>query len=97
MPTYMDLYNSTTGDTTTRSRVYVAVGKYARYVVGADPAAVPASRLEWAKAAIQNPHVAVEQIMLGVVGDPAYLAAGSQITDDALQSALEGAVNALYS
>jgi hypothetical protein len=96
MPTYMELYNAATGDTTTRSRVMVAISKYARFLVGGGQQGASTGRLAWAAAAIANTGAQADQLMWAVVGDPAYQSAGAGITDAALQSALEAAVNAIY-
>lgn len=95
-PTYMDLYNSATGDTTTRSRVMVAVSKYARYLVGGGDTTASTARLKWASDSLAAIGPATDQLMWAVVGDPAYLSAGEAIADTDLQSALEAAVNAIY-
>src|SRR5262245_17205614 len=96
MPTYMELYNAAVGDTSTRSRVMVAVAKYARFLAGGGQAGASQGRLQWATAALADARGHADQIMWAVVGDPGYLAAGEAITDAALQAALEAAVNAVY-
>lgn len=95
MPSYMDTYNAAIGDTTTRSRLFVSVAKYARFVVGGG-GSPSADRLAWATDAFNDTRGAVDRLIWAVVGDPAYLSAGEQITDDALQGALEAAVNAIF-
>jgi hypothetical protein len=92
----MQLYNAATGDTTTRSRVMVAVSKYARYLVGGGQPGASAGRLGWAAGAVADTGGAADRLMWAVVGDPAYQSAGSAIDDASLQAALEAAVNAIY-
>jgi hypothetical protein len=91
---YIDTFNTATGDTTTLSRCTVAVAKYARYLLGLSPAP-SATRLAWAKEAVHDAPREAKAIMWGVVGDPAYVQDGPNISDAALQGAVETAVNAI--
>lgn len=95
-PTYMDLYNAAIGDTTTRSRVMVAIAKYAAYVAGGNVANATTVRMKWATDSIAAIGPATDQLMWAVVGDPAYQSAGSAIADTDLQTALETAVASIY-
>lgn len=92
---YIDQYNSVKGDGVLRMRTCVAIGVYARYVLG-NQAGYTAARVAWAKAALADVEGQADQIVWGVVGDPAYQSAGESIADADLQSAAEATVNAIY-
>lgn len=89
-------------DATFRGRVSVACVNFARYITD-EPANTPAhsTRIRWAQQTLQGPEVAVNQVIPTVVTDTAVQDAGldadgtSAITDEALQGAVETAVNKL--
>jgi hypothetical protein len=91
---YLDIYNAVVSDGTTRARAVVAAAQYARHLL-AQGSAVSADRSFWARQYLVSPLAGVDAILWGVAGDPAYQAAGSAITDAALQGAVEGAVNSM--
>jgi hypothetical protein len=84
-------------DTLFRDRVGVSCVNYARYIT--DEAASTAAhntRYKWAQQTLLNPDIAVNQVIPTVVTDSAVQdAGGAAITDPALQSAVETAVNKL--
>ena len=77
-----------------RGRSRVACLHYASYISGED-ASVPAhtTRMRWAQQTIANPDASLAQIMTTLVMDDKVQEAGSAITDDDLQSAVETSVN----
>lgn len=80
-----------------RGRVGVACVNFARYITD-EAANTPAhsTRVRWAQNTLVNPEVAVNQVIPTVVTDSAVQdAGGAAITDAALQSAVETAVNKL--
>jgi len=79
-----------------RGRVAVACLKFAAYITGEQPD-VPAhpTRYKWAQQTLVAPDVAAGTIVPTVVWDPSVQADGAAITDAALQSAVEGAVQKL--
>lgn len=81
-------------DTEFRGRVKVACLKFADYILGED-VSVPAhaTRIKWAQQTNTMPDAVAGQVIPVVVMDPAVQDAGAEITDEALQSATEGAVN----
>ena len=89
-------------DAVFRGRVSVACINFARYITDEAPT-TPAhsTRIKWAQQTLQVPDVAVNQVIPTVVTDAAVQDAGldsegtSAITDPALQSAVETAVNKL--
>jgi hypothetical protein len=93
--TYEQTYDLTK-DTVFRGRVSVACCHYATYITDED-ASIPAhsTRYRWAQQTLLNPETAVNQCINTVVNDGAVQADGSAITDTALQSAVETAVNKL--
>jgi len=84
-------------DETFRGRVGVACVNYARYITDeATSTPAHATRYRWAQTTLQQPDIAVNQIIPTVVTDSAVQeAGGAAITDAALQSAVETAVNKL--
>ena len=78
------------GDPTFRGRVKVACLKFANAILD-EPTATPAhnTRLRWATSAVQNPDGTAAQTTPTVVMDAAVQSAGSEITDEALQGAVE--------
>lgn len=81
---------------TFRGRVLVACTKYAAYISDEQPN-VPAhpTRYKWALNTLTNPEVAVTQVIPTVVWDGAVQADGAAVTDAALQSAVEIAIQKL--
>jgi hypothetical protein len=79
-----------------RGRVKVACLKFATFISGED-ATVPAhtTRTKWAQTTMTAPDAAAALVTPTVVMDPAVQADGAAITDTALQSATENAVNKL--
>jgi hypothetical protein len=77
-----------------RGRVKVASLKYADSIT-LEANTVPAhnTRLRWAQQCFTQPDMVAGQIQPPVVMDPAVQLAGSDITDAALQGAVEGVVN----
>lgn len=88
--------NSLTKDAVFRGRVSVACCHYASYITG-EPASTPAhsTRYKWAQQTLVQPEIAVNQVISTVVDDTAVQADGAAITDAALQSAVETAVQKL--
>src|SRR5262245_12699723 len=83
-------------------RVKVGCITYARYISDEAPGtAGHSSRVRWAQSTLQSPDGSAQQITPSVVMDGAVQGAGvntdgnSQVTDQALQGAVEGAVNKL--
>ena len=83
-------------DSAFRGRVKVACLKFADYIFNEDTA-TPAhnTRIKWANNTMQNPEMVAAQVQPTVVMDAAVQAAGADITDEALQSAVEGVINKL--
>lgn len=81
-------------DGTFRGRVKVACLKYADYI-SLEAATVPAhaTRIKWAQQTYAMPDASAANVTPAVVMDPAVQQDGAAITDAALQSAVEGAVN----
>jgi hypothetical protein len=83
-------------DTTFRGRVNIACVNFARYITDEAPnTTAHATRIKWAQNTLLNPEVAVNQVIPTVVTDSAVQTDGAAITDAALQSAVETAVNKL--
>jgi hypothetical protein len=79
-----------------RGRTTVAVSHYATYITGEQPNVQGhPSRYRWAQQTLLAPEVATTQILPTVVQDVSVQQDGSAITDEALQSAVENAVNKL--
>ena len=79
-----------------RGRIKVACLKFADYVMGeANNTPAHNTRTKWAANAMQNPDMVAGQVQPPTVMDAAVQSAGSAITDDALQSAVEGVINRL--
>jgi hypothetical protein len=76
------------------SRIKVACLHYATYISAEDPT-VPAhkTRVKWAQEVMASPDVTASNIVSVVVMDPNVQASGAAITDAALQTAVETAVN----
>lgn len=79
-----------------RGRVNIGCVNYARYITD-EPADTPAhsTRVKWAQTTLLAPEGAVNQVIPTVVTDSAVQTDGAAITDAALQSAVETAVNKL--
>ena len=77
-----------------RGRIKVACLKYASSI-NIEANTVPAhnTRLRWAQQCFQQPDMVSQQIQPPTVMDPAVQLAGADITDPALQGAVEGTVN----
>jgi len=77
-------------------RVKVGCITFARYIMDEAPS-VPAhsTRIKWAQATIISPEGAAQQITPTVVMDSTVQEAGTDVTDEALQGAVEAAVNKL--
>jgi hypothetical protein len=75
-------------------RVQVACLQYATYIYE-EPTSTPAhsTRVRWCQQTMASPVTSAVQVMPAVVIDPAVQEAGAAITDDALQAAVETAVN----
>jgi hypothetical protein len=80
-----------------RGRVGVACVTYARYISDeATNTPAHSTRLRWASQTMTNPEMAVQQVTPTVVMDAAVQdAGGAAVTDQALQGAVELAVNKL--
>src|SRR5262245_26572249 len=81
-------------DNTFRGRVKVACLKYAAYISN-EQANVPAhnTRVKWAQQTMAQPDMVVQQIQPPTVMDDKVQAAGSAVTDENLQTAVETTVN----
>ena len=88
--------NTLSKDVVFRGRVSVACVHFAAYIAD-EPASTPAhsTRYKWAQATLINPDSAVAQCINTVVNDAAVQADGAAITDPALQTATETAINKL--
>jgi hypothetical protein len=93
--TYEETY-ALTKDTAFRGRVNVSCCHYAAYITDEAPD-VPAhsTRYKWAQNTLASPEMAVNQVISTVVNDDAVQADGAAITDAALQTAVETAVQKL--
>jgi hypothetical protein len=81
-------------DATFRGRVKIACLKFADSImIEANSVAAHNTRVRWATQAITAPDQVAMQIQSSVVIDPAVEAAGADITDIALQGAVETTVN----
>jgi hypothetical protein len=81
-------------DSVFRGRVKVACLKYADYIHHeANTTPAHTSRLRWAQQAYQSPDETAARVQPPTVMDQAVQEAGATITDEALQSAVEGVVN----
>jgi len=76
-----------------RGRIKVACLHFATYVAGESPS-TPAhnTRFRWAQECIQAPDVKAQAVQPAVVMDPGVQAAGDTISDAALQTATETAI-----
>jgi hypothetical protein len=76
------------------NRIKVACLKYADYITNEGPGVTAHwSRLRWAQSVVQAPDAVALNLAPIVVMDGSVQQDGAAITDAALQSALEGAVN----
>ena len=77
-----------------RGRVKVAGLKYSSYILGEDPAVQGHSaRSRWAQTFSQQPEASATNLQPAVVMDPQVQVDGAAISDEALQTAVEGVVN----
>ena len=75
-------------------RVKVACLKFADYIMGeAQSTPAHSTRMRWAQRAFEAPDATAVQVTPPTVMDSAVQGAGGEITDAALQSAVEGVVN----
>jgi|SRR5215831_314232 len=83
-----------TQDFTFRGRVKIACLKLSDYIMN-EPSSQPAhnTRLRWAQLCFSSPDQTATQVQNPVVMDGAVQSAGSDVTDTALQGAVEGVVN----
>jgi hypothetical protein len=83
-------------DVAFRDRIKVACLTFANYIVG-EPANVPAhtTRVKWANQTMVSPDGSAMTVQPTVVMDPQVQQDGSNVTDVALQTAVETAVNKL--
>jgi len=80
-------------DATFRGRVKVSVLKFADSILNEEPSVVAHNtRMKWANQAMQNPDMTAMSIQQPTVMDAAVQSAGAQITDNALQSAVEATI-----
>jgi hypothetical protein len=84
-------------DQTFRGRVQVACVKYSDSIM-LEPQNTPAhtSRAKWAAEVVNNPLGMATKVQQMVITDPAVIQDGAQITDTALQGAVETAVQAKF-
>jgi hypothetical protein len=76
-----------------RGRVKVACLKYADSIsINASPVAGRTALVRWAAQTFQQPDVAAQQVQPPVVMDDAVQTAGEEVTDAALQAAVESVV-----
>ena len=81
-------------DPTFRGRIKVGCLHYADYIFGEDPATVAHNtRIKWAQRVYTQPETEAQIIQPGVVGDSKVQAAGANISDADLQSAVETTVS----
>jgi len=86
--------NALMTDAEFRGRIKVASLKYADSIMlEANTVPTHNTRLRWAQNCFQQPDMVAGQIQPPVVMDPAVQTAGKDITDAALQGAVEGTVN----
>lgn len=84
-------------DSTFRGRVKTACLKFAASIQNED-VSVPAhsSRLRWAQSCYNGPDMAATQAQSPTVMDPAVQQAGSGISDNSLQAAVEGVIQKFF-
>jgi len=88
--------NALTKDVTFRGRVSVACCHFATFILDeAASVAAHSTRYRWAQQTLVNPETSVNQCINTAVNDPAVQSAGAAVTDAALQSAVEAAVQKL--
>jgi|SRR5215831_13910516 len=81
-------------DLTFKGRVKTACLKFADTIMNEEPSVTAHNvRMKWASNCFLNPDMVAGQIQSPTVMDPAVQSAGSGITDDALQGAVEGVIN----
>jgi hypothetical protein len=83
-------------DVVFRGRVTVACTKFARYITDEQPnVAGHPTRYKWAQQTLIAPEVAANLVIPTVVWDVTVQAEGTEISDAALQTAVEAAVQKL--
>jgi hypothetical protein len=81
-------------DGTFRGRVKIACLKFAESIMDESPGVTAHNvRMKWAANCFNQPDMVAGQIQQPTVIDPAVQSAGSDITDNALQAAVEGVIN----
>jgi len=81
-------------DLTFKGRVKTACLRYADSIMDeASTVTAHNTRMRWAANCFNQPDMVAGQVQAWAVGDPAVQAAGSGITDNALQGAVETAIN----
>lgn len=78
---------------TMQARVKAAVVQYALYLLGGTPTAPQAT---WAKATMDDPDAMGRRVAPHLLDNPDYLTAGTGVTDQQLQGAVEAAVNTRF-
>ena len=76
-----------------QTRLTAAVAKYALYLLGGSPTT---PQLAWAREAIRVPANVGNQVGFHLLDNTDFLDDGSDITDGALQGAVEAAINARF-
>lgn len=77
-----------------RGRIKVACIKFADFIqLEAASEAAHNTRVKWAHNALAQPEAAAQQVAPVVVMDPSVQESGADVTDAALQSAVEASVN----
>jgi hypothetical protein len=85
--------NALMSDAEFRGRVKVSVLKFADSImIEASDEPAHNSRLRWAQGCFQNPELVAQQVQPPTVMDPAVQLAGKDITDPALQGAVQAVV-----
>lgn len=80
-----------------QGRIKVGALTYSQYILNEAPGTQGhTSRYRWAQSAAQAPDSMAQQLQPLVVMDGAVQSAGADVTDAALQSAVEGVVNKLF-
>lgn len=93
---YVQLYNAVAGDAALRARVTVAIWNTARaYFIEAVGTANHAQHLLYAKETLTNPERAATMVMSALATDPTVIASGTDMTDAALQTLVDGISGAL--
>ena len=89
MATLLETYNFYTGSTNVRNRTFSAVLKAADAIMSESPETLNhAARLVWAKAALNDPHMATEQLWAAVCTTPTVINNGEACTDASINNAV---------